>query len=163
MKPHAILLLLPFLSFAQESDFKEVKDPEEVREVEPRKEEGPFRKEIPPRKDERPARKDEVRLPPTDYQVRNIGKSDPRFAAIHKEVAAAYPDVTLDSLYSRLLAGETFRIERSLKPISCKGCNGFGKVPDKGSGYRSKDGKLPCPACKGTGKVDCSQVIFVKW
>ena len=136
-------LLTSFLALAQEGDFKEVKEPEV-------KKEGGTTKKV------------KSGLPQTEYQVRNIGKTDPRFAAIYKEVSANHPQLTLDSLYSRLLAGETFKVER-LKPMTCRGCNGFGKIPDKGPGSRSGDGKLVCPDCKGVGKLDAYQVIVIKW
>lgn len=112
-------------------------------------------------KDERPMAKVQVAM--ADYQVRNIGKDDPRFAAIHKEIVAKGAEVTLDELYSRLLAGETFKIERAQAPVVCKNCNGFGKVPDKGGGHRKGDGKLPCSPCRGHGKIIPVQPLVVRW
>ncbi len=112
-------------------------------------------------KDERPMAKVQVAM--ADYQVRNIGKEDPRFAALQKEIAAKGAELTVDELYSRLLAGETFKIERAQPPVVCKGCNGFGKVPDKGAGYRRGDGKVPCSACRGYGKVIPIQPLVVRW
>lgn len=143
MKLISAWLLIPLLSLAQEGDFKEVKDPEVKRE-------------------DAIERKEKSGLPQTEYKVRNIGKTDPRFTAIYKEVAASNPQLTLDSLYSRILAGGTFKVER-VKAMTCRGCNGFGRIPDKGSGSRSGDGKLACPDCKGAGKVDATQVIVIKW
>lgn len=106
-----------------------------------------------------------VKVPVTmaEYRVRNIGKDDPRFTALRKEIAAKGPDLSLDDLYSRLLAGETFKIERDQAPVACKNCNGFGKVPDKGGGYRRGDGKIPCGACRGLGKVIPIQPLVVRW
>lgn len=140
MKLAFLLILLSIPSMALEGDFKEVKEPE--RPVESK------RRDV---------------LPQTEYQVRNIGKSDPRFASLYKELAGSNPGLTLDSLYSRLLAGETFKVERAQKPVTCKGCNGFGRVPDKSSSSRSKDGKVVCPECNGAGKKSATQTILVKW
>lgn len=160
-KAFQALILLVATAAAQESDFKEVKEPE--------KQEEPAKPPLPAKQEESEspakARKEQGKVvsPQTDYPVRNIGKADPRFAALHKELVALQPALTLDSLYSRLLAGETFRLERPDKPAVCKGCNGFGKIPDKGSSYRTKDGKLECPDCKGLGKIDSVRVILIKW
>ena len=161
MNPFHLLILLAAGAVAEESDFKEVKEPD--------KQEEPAKPSLPtkPQDTESPrkATKDQGKAasPQTEYPIRNIGKTDPRFVALHKELVVSNPGLTLDSLYSRLLAGETFRLERPDKPAVCKGCNGFGKVPDKGSSYRSKDGKLECPDCKGVGKFDSVRVILIKW
>ena len=112
-------------------------------------------------KDEQQMAKVPVTL--AEYRVRNIGKADPRFSALHKEIEAKGTTLTIDELYSRLLAGETFKIERAQPPVVCKGCNGFGKVPDKGAGYRRGDGKVPCSACRGYGKVIPIQPLVVRW
>lgn len=160
-KAFQAMVLLVASAVAQESDFKEVKEPE--------KQEEPARPPLPAKQEDPEgqgrARKDQGKIisPQTDYPIRNIGKSDPRFVALHKELAVLHPGLTLDALYSRLLAGETFRLERSDKPVVCKGCNGFGKIPDKGSSYRTKDGKLECPDCKGLGKFESVRLILIKW
>ncbi len=112
-------------------------------------------------KDERPMAK--IQLALADYRVRNIGKGDPRFSALQKEIASKGTELSLDELYSRLLAGETFKIERAQAPVACKDCNGFGKVPDKGGGYRKGDGKIPCDVCRGHGKVIPIQPLVVRW
>lgn len=112
-------------------------------------------------KDDRPMAKVQVAM--ADYQVRNIGKEDPRFAALQKEIVAKGKELTVDELYSRLLAGETFKIDRAQAPVLCKNCNGFGKVPDKGGGHRKGDGKLPCVVCRGHGKVIPVQPLVVRW
>jgi DnaJ-class molecular chaperone len=82
---------------------------------------------------------------------------------LQKEIVAKGTELTLDELYSRLLAGETFKLERALAPASCKDCNGFGKVPDKSGGYRKGDGKVPCSTCRGHGKIIPIQPLVVRW
>lgn len=113
------------------------------------------------KKDQKPLQK--LRLAELEYPIRNIGKADPRFAALQKEVAQKGPKLTLDELYSKLLAGETFHLERAQPAAVCKECNGFGRVADKGTGYRKGDGRIPCPICRGEGKVIPIQPLLLKW
>lgn len=104
-----------------------------------------------------------IKAEPEPYQTRNLGKSDERFKTLLREIEFTEPGITAETLYSRLLRGETFKIRRPDKIVVCKDCNGFGKVPDKSSSYRSKDGKVDCPSCAGIGKLACTQIILVKW
>jgi len=62
----------------------------------------------------------------------------------------------------KLMTGVTYQVKIQLPPKTCTHCNGFGKITDT-SRNRSKDGKAPCPDCKGSGKQIITQPYEICW